>query len=83
MTIASVDLALQATSSSWTQRWTAQAGPSSIFVAAKMEALRGWKVSKLDVKGAFLNASFPDDELILVQPPAQWVAWGVVEKGVV
>ena len=62
------------------QRWTAQAEPSSIFTAAKLAAVRGWKVSKLDVRGAFLNAPIPDDELILVQPPAQWVAWGIVEK---
>ena len=39
-------------------------------------------VSKLDVKGAFLNAPLPEGELILVQPPAQWVAWGIVPKGV-
>ena len=58
------------------QRWTAQAEPSSIFVAAKIAAIRHWMVSKLDVKGAFLNAPIPEDQLILVQPPAQWVAWG-------
>ena len=65
------------------QRWTAQAEPSSIFAAAKTASLRGWKISKLDVKGAFLNAPLPEDELILVQPPAQWVAWGIVGKDVV
>ena len=65
------------------QRWTAQAEPSSIFTAAKLSAMRGWMVSKLDVKGAFLNAPLPEGELILVQPPAQWVAWGIVPKGVV
>ena len=53
------------------QRWTAQAEPSSIFTAAKLSAMRGWMVSKLDVKGAFLNAPLPEGELILVQPPAQ------------
>ena len=41
------------------QRWTFQAGPSSIFMAAKMAAMRGWRVSKLDVKAAFLNAPHP------------------------
>ena len=65
------------------QRWTAQAEPSSICAAAKLAAVRGWTVSKLDVKGAFLNAPLPPGELILVQPPAQWVAWGIVPKGVV
>ena len=65
------------------QRWTAQAEPSSIFAAAKLAALRKWLVSKLDVKGAFLNAPLPKDELILVQPPAQWVAWGIVPTNVV
>ena len=64
------------------QRWTAQAEPSSIFAAAKLAALRHWKVSKLDVKGAFLNAWIPGEELVLVQPPALWVAWGIVDKDV-
>ena len=64
------------------QCWTAQAEPSSIFVAAKIAAKRKWRVSKLDVKGAFLNAHIPDDELILVQPLKQWVDWGIVQPGV-
>ena len=41
------------------QCWTAQAEPSSIFAAAKIAAVRKWEVSKLDVKGAFLNAPIP------------------------
>ena len=65
------------------QRWTAQAEPSSIFTAAKLAAVRKWTVSKLDVKGAFLNAPIPEGELILVQPPKQWVDWGIVGKNVV
>ena len=65
------------------QRWTAQAEPGSIFVAAKMAAMRGWLVSKLDVKGAFLNAPLPDGELILVEPPKQWKDWGIVRPHVV
>ena len=65
------------------QRWTAQAEPSSILAAAKLAAMRGWVISKLDVKGAFLNAPIPAEELILVQPPAQWVTWGIVDKDVV
>ena len=65
------------------QRWTAQAEPGSIFAAAKMAAMRGWEVSKLDVKGAFLNAPLPDGELILVEPPKQWKDWGIVGKNVV
>ena len=65
------------------QRWTAQAEPSSIFISAKMAALRGWEVSKLDVKGAFLNAPLPDGELILVEPPKQWKYWGIVGRNVV
>ena len=65
------------------QRWTAQAEPSSVFLAAKMAAMRRWKISKLDVKGAFLNAPLSDDELILVQPPTQWVQWGIVEPGTI
>ena len=50
------------------QRWTAQAEPSSIFVAAKLAAVRKWVVSNLDVKGAFLNAPIPNNETILVLP---------------
>merc|ERR1712113_1165131 len=65
------------------QRWTAQAEPSSIFMATKMAAMRRWKISKVDVKAAFLNAPIPEDELILVHPPAQWVSWGIVPKGTV
>jgi hypothetical protein len=65
------------------QRWTAQAEPSSIFIAAKLAAVRMWTVSKLDVKGAFLNAPIPENELILVQPPKQWADWGIVEPHVV
>ena len=49
----------------------------------KLAAVRGWVVSKLGVKGAFLNAPLPKDELILVQPPKQWVDWGIVGKDVV
>ena len=64
------------------QRWTAQAEPGSIFVAAKVAAMRSWKVSKHDVKGAFLNAPLPEGELILIQPPSQWVKWGIVQEGV-
>ena len=48
-----------------------------------MAAMRGWEVSKLDVKGAFLNAPIPQDELILVEPPKQWKDWGIVGKHVV
>ena len=48
-----------------------------------MAAMRGWQVSKLDVKGAFLNAPLPEKELILVEPPKQWKDWGIVGKDVV
>ncbi len=65
------------------QRWTAQAEPGTIFMAAKLAALRGWKISKVDVKGAFLNAPIPPGELVLVQPPGQWVKWGIVKEHVV
>eukprot|EP00959_Pyramimonas_sp_CCMP1952_P052049 1088056-Pyramimonas_sp.AAC.1 len=52
-------------------------------MAAKFAAIRRWMVSKLDVREAFLNAPLPPDELILVQPLAQWVAWGIVDQGAV
>ena len=44
--------------------------------------MRRWVVSKLDVKGVFLSVPLPPDELILGQPPAQWVPWGIVPKDV-
>ena len=53
------------------------------FPCCKMAAMRGWEVSKLDVKGAFLNAPLPDGELILVEPPKQWKDWGIVGQHVV
>ncbi len=65
------------------QRWTAQAEPSSIFISAKMAAVRHWTISKLDVKGAFLNAPIPESQIILVNPPGLWVEWGIVPKGTV
>ena len=30
-----------------------------------------------------MNAPIPEGELILVQPPKQWVDWGIVGKNVV
>ena len=64
------------------QSWTAQAEPSSLFAALKLGRLRGWTVSKHDVKGAFLNADIPEGKLVIVQPPALWVKWGLVAPGV-
>ena len=37
------------------QVWTAQAETASFFTALKLSQLRGWKVSKHDVKTAFLR----------------------------
>ena len=34
------------------------------------------------MKGAFLNAKIPDGKLVIVQPPAQWIKWGLVPPGV-
>ena len=39
--------------------WTAQAEPSSLFVALKLSRTRSWTISKHDVKGAFLTAPIP------------------------
>ena len=47
-----------------------------------MGRLRKWQVSKHDVKGAFLNAKIPEGKIVIVQPPAQWVKWGLVPPGV-
>ena len=64
------------------QTWTAQAEPSSLLAALKLGRNRGWTASKHDVKGAFLNAKIPKGKLVIVQPPEQWVRWGLVPAGV-
>ena len=64
------------------QSWTAQAEPSSLLAALKLGRLRGWTVSKHDVKGAFLHAHIPEGKVVIVQPPPQWVKWGLVKPGV-
>ena len=48
----------------------------------KLGRMRKWQVSKRDVKGAFLNAEIPEGKIVVVQPPAQWVKWGLVLPGV-
>ena len=63
------------------QSWTAQAEPSSLFASLKLGRLRGWTVSKHDVKGAFLNASLPEGKLVIVSPPQLWIRWGLVAPG--
>jgi hypothetical protein len=62
--------------------WTAQAEPSSFLASLKLGCLRGWTRSKHDVKGAFLYAGIPKDRVVIVQPPALWVRWGLVPQGV-
>ena len=64
------------------QSWTAQAEPSSLLAALKLGRMRDWAVSKHDVKGAFLNAKIPDGKIVIAQPPAQVVKWGLVKPGV-
>ncbi|MDA8583897.1 hypothetical protein N9L68_06670, partial [bacterium] len=32
--------------------------------------------------GAFLNVKIPDGKVVIIQPPAQWVKWGLVKPGV-
>ena len=64
------------------QSWTAQAEPSSLLAALQLGRMHQWKVSKHDVKGVFLNAKIPDGKIVIVQPPAQWVKWGLVRPGV-
>ena len=51
------------------QRWAAQAEPSSIFMAAKLAVMRRWKISKVGVKAAFLNAPISPDELEALLTP--------------
>ena len=64
------------------QSWTAQAEPSSLMASLKLGRKKNWTISKHDVKGAFLNAKVPEGKVIIVSPPPQWVAWGLVDKGV-
>ena len=64
------------------QSWTAQAEPSSMLSALKLGRSRKWLTSKHDVKGAFLNAKIPENRVVIVAPPEQWVRWGLVKKGV-
>ena len=63
------------------QTWTAQAEPSTILITTKLALMKGWSLSKHDVKGAFLEAPIPDGQIIVVQPPAQWVRWDIVKPG--
>ena len=63
------------------QTWTAQADPSTIITTTKLALLRGWSLSKHDVKGAFLEAPIPSDELVIVRPPDLWVRWQIVQPG--
>ena len=64
------------------QSWTAQAEPSSLLCSLKLAVKNKWMISKHDVKGAFLNASLPKGQLVVVQPPDLWVKWGLVPAGV-
>ena len=64
------------------QSWTAQAEPSSLISAIKLGRLRRWKMSKHDVKGAFLHAKIPEGKVIIVSPPGLWVKWGLAAPGV-
>ena len=56
------------------QSWTAQAEPSSLLASLKIGCVKGWTVSKHDVKGAFLNAKLPEGRLVVVQPPQIWIS---------
>eukprot|EP00974_Lingulodinium_polyedra_P027905 2696079-Lingulodinium_polyedra.AAC.1 len=44
--------------------WTAQAEPSSVPSALRLAQLRQWKVTQVDIKGAFMYAALPDGVLI-------------------
>ena len=63
------------------QSWTAQAEPSSLLASVKIGRVKGWRMSKHDVKGAFLNAGLPKGRLVVVSPPQQWIIWGLVAPG--
>ena len=60
------------------QVWTAQAETSSVMSGLRYSQLQKWKVSKLDVKGAFMYAPLPEDLLVVVRPPQIWVQLGVI-----
>ena len=46
--------------------------------ALRLAVLRGWEVSKIDVKGAFMYAPLPTDMHVVVRPPNSWTRLGIV-----
>jgi len=60
------------------QSWTAQAEPSSLLSSIKQGRVKRWRVSKHDVKGAFMYAHIPKGKVVIVRPPEIWVKWGLV-----
>jgi hypothetical protein len=64
------------------QSWTAQAEPSSLLAALKYSRIQKCLISKHDVKSAFMHATLPESTLVIVEPPKQWVDWGLVPPGV-
>ena len=63
------------------QVWTAQAEISSILSALRLAQLRGWAISSMDVKSAFMTADLPPDQLVIVRPPQLWVDLGFIKPG--
>ena len=51
------------------QVWTAQAEAGSVMSGLRYAQVRRWKASKLDVKGAFMNAPLPPDPTTQSQEP--------------
>ena len=60
------------------QVWTAQAETASVMCALRLSVLRGWQVSKVDVKGAFMYAPLPQDTHVVVRAPQSWAKLGIV-----
>ena len=49
--------------------WTAQAEPSSVLSALRLSQLRKWKVTQVDIKGAFMYANLPEGSSSLSDRP--------------
>ena len=63
------------------QVWTAQAETASVMCSLRLAVLRGWEVSKIDVKGAFMYAPLPPETHVVVRPPNSWCRLGIVPHG--
>merc|ERR1712240_621720 len=63
------------------QVWTAQAETASVMCSLRLATLRGWEISKIDVKGAFMYAPLPSEMHVVVRAPNSWTRLGLIPPG--